>query len=85
MQDARSSWPRTIRDTAGAVNIAETRTLTIGQCWFRVIKAHPAFVADTRRKLKQSCIRVRTARNMPSTRRRSRRCSAATTSRGSSA
>jgi len=32
MQDARTSWPRTIRDTAGAVNIAEARmeyTLTI--------------------------------------------------------
>jgi hypothetical protein len=32
MQDARTSWPGTIRDTAGAVNIAEARmeyTLTI--------------------------------------------------------
>jgi hypothetical protein len=49
MLDARTSWPRTIGDTAGAVNIAETRTFTIRPHWFRVIKAHPVLVADTRR------------------------------------
>jgi hypothetical protein len=52
MQDARTSWPRTIRDTAGAVNIAETGmeyALTIRPNWFRAIKAHPAFAADARR------------------------------------
>jgi hypothetical protein len=49
MLDARTSWPRTISDTAGAVNIAETRILTIRPHWFRAIKAHPVFVADARR------------------------------------
>jgi hypothetical protein len=43
MQDARISWPRTIRDTAGAVNIAETRMEPSGRISFSETEAilHP--------------------------------------------
>src|SRR5882762_8046614 len=66
MQDARTSWPRTIRDMAGAVNIAEARmeyTLTIDPL------AKPGSLCD--QASGWADIGIGTAKNMPSTRRRS--------------